>query len=496
MDADNVLMPIVEVPSESSFGRPDSANTQNDELSSYRSDEEYNTEEEYDDDNAGTPTPRSSSGKKTKRRRTRSKKNGIDMTPPEKLLRRSEKKAKKYKEEKKADKAIKELIKCTALARIVHGDSHWKYAEAYTNLAEGYFELKGYTAQAHYHSENAKNIMLSGVQMPSSQRDKAKIMEVLVKTYYTMGRALTKLKKYTEADQALQRAEKIAQERSRLPNVNSDDCDEMDIKISIALGRLNGAQEKAASATSYFDKAIELIEKQHGNDSIRLIPVYQDIGRVEQNKGKHANHDRAIEMYLQAHSIAGANYSEGTPELAETAKALAMAYSNTGDPDAETSAESYLNESLAAYQSMYGPEHVQTLAVQDDLARLMIRTEREDEALSVLRSTLSSKTEVYGEFSDEVADTYKLIGSVHLSRGDMEKALKSLSKCHTIETAAHGSNHKRPKETQKTIDVLMSNPSLASKMPKSKREELQQRPRFNSIVNRSSAAKNPLANTF
>ena len=41
------------------------------------------------------------------------------------------------------DSAIKELIRCTALARIVYGDGHWKLASSYVNLAQGYFDLKG-----------------------------------------------------------------------------------------------------------------------------------------------------------------------------------------------------------------------------------------------------------------------------------------------------------------------------------------------------------------
>ena len=41
------------------------------------------------------------------------------------------------------ESALQELIRCTALARIVYGDGHWKLAETYADLAQGYFELKG-----------------------------------------------------------------------------------------------------------------------------------------------------------------------------------------------------------------------------------------------------------------------------------------------------------------------------------------------------------------
>ena len=40
------------------------------------------------------------------------------------------------------------------------------------------------------------------------------------------------------------------------------------------------------------------------------------------------------------------------------------------------SAESYLNECLAVFQTVYGPHHQKTIEIQDELARLMIRTDR------------------------------------------------------------------------------------------------------------------------
>ena len=40
------------------------------------------------------------------------------------------------------------------------------------------------------------------------------------------------------------------------------------------------------------------------------------------------------------------------------------------------SAESYLNECLAVYQVVHGPNHQKTLDIQDELARLMVRTDR------------------------------------------------------------------------------------------------------------------------
>merc|ERR1712004_44585 len=98
------------------------------------------------------------------------------MTPPDKLLKKADKRMKHYFKHKKADKCIKECTRLTALARIVYGDGHWKLAKTYVDLAEAYMELKNYAAQAEYHTQNATGILSSSVQMSSSSEDKAAIL--------------------------------------------------------------------------------------------------------------------------------------------------------------------------------------------------------------------------------------------------------------------------------------------------------------------------------
>ena len=44
------------------------------------------------------------------------------------------------------DRAIHEYIRCTALTRIVHGNSHWKLAKSHVDLGEAYLDLKGQDA--------------------------------------------------------------------------------------------------------------------------------------------------------------------------------------------------------------------------------------------------------------------------------------------------------------------------------------------------------------
>jgi hypothetical protein len=98
---------------------------------------------------------------KSKKKRRSKDPQHVDLTPPDKHLKTAERKAKKYSRVPdrvsrkfalhfilrtllfEADDAMHELICCTALARIVYGDGHWRVAKAHADLAEGYSDIRG-----------------------------------------------------------------------------------------------------------------------------------------------------------------------------------------------------------------------------------------------------------------------------------------------------------------------------------------------------------------
>ncbi|XP_021367648.1 tetratricopeptide repeat protein 23-like [Mizuhopecten yessoensis] len=409
----------------------------------------------------------------------------VNMTPPDRLLKSSTKKARKCIEQGKVDKSIQEYVKCIAYARMVYGAEDWRLAQCYADLAEAYLNHKSYAAQADYHADNGKAILLNTPPTITTETEKANVYTVLFRLYYTKGRALTSLKKFPEAEQILSKADKFLADLFKMSCVTQDECDEMEIDVSHAKARLYCKQKKQALASSQYDKLLDQMQAHYGKDSMELVPVYQENGQLEQSKGRHANHDKAIEMYLQAHSIAGANYHDDNLVTMDTALSLARAYSQTGREEAEGVAEKYLNECLAICQTCHGSNHKKTVEVMDELARLLIRVDRQEEALSILRSSLPGKCEAYGDYSEQVSDTYKLIASVHLSGGSSEKAVRAYQKCHNIECLVLGKNSKKAKDSERTIEILMASPGLSNKFSLSKTEELKKRPKFNSIVSRS-----------
>ena len=64
----------------------------------------------------------------------------------------------------------------------------------------GFEHILGYAPQAEDHAIQARNIMMSGVQLSSSDKERHRIMAVLVNLHYTLGRAQAQQKKYPLSD--------------------------------------------------------------------------------------------------------------------------------------------------------------------------------------------------------------------------------------------------------------------------------------------------------
>ncbi|XP_071941332.1 tetratricopeptide repeat protein 23-like isoform X2 [Antedon mediterranea] len=408
---------------------------------------------------------------------------GYEQGSPEDRLHIAEKYANKFTAKNKVDLAMAEWIRCTALARLVYGDGHWQLAHSYANLGQAYLELRGLAPQAEHHASLAKTILLKEAHSTTSTDDKAGLLLALITTYYTLGRACTILKKYPQGEQNLAKAERSCEERRKLYNQ-----DDLDIKVKLALARLCASQGRHTAGFTYYEKAIKLIKGDSGKESSDLVAVYQDMGRLEQSKKDKADHDRAVEYFLQAHSIASSSSKRPQELTGETAYQLAMAYTKSGTTEAENAAERYLEESLGTYSVVHGEHHAKSIEVQEELCKLLIRTQRTEEAIDLLKCIISAKNTVYGELSEEVGESYKLYASLLMAQGKLDKALIYFKKCHGIKSNLYGSQHRKTQAIQNTIDMLLQSPLLAAKENKSKSAQLKARPRFSTTVGRSNTA--------
>ncbi|XP_051784236.1 tetratricopeptide repeat protein 23-like isoform X1 [Erpetoichthys calabaricus] len=383
------------------------------------------------------------------------KQRGILSTPEDKLL-TAQAQSEDLIANNKISKAMRELIRCVALSRLVYGDGHWRFAEAIAKLAFGYL-LQGLHFQAKQHAESARNIMLTGVHLPESQTEKGKVLEALLTTYYSLGTAYLLQKSVREAHQNLLKAENILDELQSLRGMQHLPIMITEKDVNLSLGRVAILQNKPASAITFFEKAATYVKACKGEDSLELIIIYQEMGKAEQMR---ARHEEAVEHLLQAYSITVANNTDDSEEAANAALLLAKSYAATKKLKYNEFAEKYFNESINKYQAAFGEENPEAFKPVDEFSNWLIQTGRSQESYDLLNSTLSFRIEAFGDYSESVAETYNVMASIVLTDGDMKKAYKLLSKCLEIQTILFGSQHRKTKQTQEMLDMLQKSPVI------------------------------------
>ncbi|XP_041110615.1 tetratricopeptide repeat protein 23-like [Polyodon spathula] len=379
-------------------------------------------------------------------------------TPEEKLL-IAQAMAEEFIQNKEVPRAMNELIRCVALSRLVYGDGHWRLAESIANVAHGYLKLQGLPAQALQHAESARDIMLGGVDFPGPEMEKKELLNTLITTYYSLGMAHLIQKNVQEAHRNLQKTEKIMEELQRLNRTEDRSQRVSEKDLAEALGRVSILQNKPASAVVFFEKAAAHVNANQGQDSPELIKIYQEMAKAEQMRVRH---EEAIEHLLQAYSMAVALFKKDSTEAAQAALVLATGYVAAGKKEYNKAAEQYFNESISTYQSVLGPENPQTMYSVDGYSNWLIQTGRQEESYELLRSTLQSRKEAFGDYSDSMAETYSVMGSIALAGGEVKKAYKLLRKCLEIQMVLCGSQHKKTRRTQQMLDMLQKSPAVST----------------------------------
>ncbi|XP_061250249.1 tetratricopeptide repeat protein 23 isoform X2 [Bos javanicus] len=402
--------------------------------------------------------------------------------PPREKLRLSEEKAKSYASSHEYKKALHELVHCMALTRICYGDSHWKLAEAHVNLAKGYLQLKGMSLQAKQHAEKAKEILTSSIAPPYS--DNTDVFKCSVELFHTLGQALLSLQKFKEASKNLTKAEILSKEMLQCGKIIKEEWMEIQARIKLSFAQVYQGQKKSKEALPHYQEALEYTEISRGEKSLECVPILRELAAAEQALGFH---DASINNLIQAHLIV-LRGSPSREEAATSAHSVACAAIASGRPEHHDVAEQYFQDSMANLKDAEGKEKAKFLSIQDDYCHFLQVTGQDEKATSILRESLEAKVAVFGDFSPEVAETYRLLGVADLAQGNQTGAHKKLKKgdliflknalsdilitsqlplgslqCLQIQTLLYGPQDKRTLATQQTMDILSKAPEVPAR---------------------------------
>nr|XP_051678931.1 tetratricopeptide repeat protein 23 isoform X6 [Oryctolagus cuniculus] len=294
--------------------------------------------------------------------------------PPREKLRLCEEKARACSSSQEYKQAVRELVRCLALTRICYGDSHWKLAEAHINLAQGYLQLKGLSLQAKQHAEKAQEILLTNSIGPP-RSDNTGVFKCSVELFHTMGRALLDLRKFKEASENLEKAERLSEELLQRGRIVKEEWLATQARIKWSFAQVCQGQKKLQEALPHYKEALECLESSKGEKSLECVPLLRELAGAEQALEFH---DAAIGHLLQrATSILResleakvATFGDLSPEVAETYRLLGEAALEQGN---HRMAHRTLKKCLHIQTLLYGPQDKRTLATQqtmDDLAKV------------------------------------------------------------------------------------------------------------------------------
>ncbi|XP_021490338.1 tetratricopeptide repeat protein 23 isoform X3 [Meriones unguiculatus] len=396
--------------------------------------------------------------------------------PPREKLRLCEERAKSYSSSHEYKQAIQELVRCVALTRICYGDSHCKLAEAYVNLSQGYLQMKGLSLQAKQHAEKAKEILANAIESP--YHNNADVFRCSIELFYTLGRAFLALQKFKEASENLIKAEKLAKEMLQCGKIIKEEWIEIQARLKLSFAQLYQGQKRSKEALHYYQKALEYTEIVKDEKSLECVPVLRELAGVEQALGLH---DAAINHFSQAHLIV-LSKDPSPSEAADSAHSIARAAVASGMHNHHDVAEKYFQESMTHVKDSEGAARAKFLSIQDEFCNFLQIAGQKERATMILRESLEAKVGAFGDFSPEVAETYRVLGRTDLAQGNHTGAHTKLKKgirgqgedtsitkeCAQIETFLYGSHDKRTLATQQTIDKIPEAPGKSRQSLKTK----------------------------
>lgn len=382
------------------------------------------------------------------------------MTPPNVLLEAALQRAESLNEQKLSDDtAVEEWVRCVALSRIVYGTSHWLLGRAYVQLARAYLELKGLAEQALLHAKTARD-MLASLDGQMEPRDKEEATLTLAVAYWVLGTAQTQLGSLNDAHRNLMEAKKYfnSHSKSSLPNVK------LELDIATSIGRLCVKQNKPSNARDYFHKALDLSKAMFGPKSSELVPLLRELSAVElQCEEKKA----AIELLREALDIT--QQEQCSEQTAQLLVSLARAHAKGGT--GEDNVEDLLERASALYQSLGSP--ALAISCREELCHHLIESKANHErVIPILKEIITAKGATFGDYSQELADTLRLLGTLYLTLTDLPQARRYLLKAKSVYTQTVGVKHKDTVAVSQTLDLISRGPD----------SDAQNKPKFKTVV--------------
>ena len=227
--------------------------------------------------------------------------------------------------------------------------------------------------------------------------------------------AYTAYKQHAEAGsfgEAAGYARTAFQAGSRLFGEDSDELPQLAFNYGAMLTRSGDP----AGAHDVLSQAAELTERRHGKNSVRLVPILMELGRVADQRFESRVMVRSFDRALKLSARHFGDDSERFGNAARDASTSLLRHAEF------RKAEKYLERAHAALKSSLGGRHEAVRQVAYDLASLNFQDRNLTRSESWLSDMLDSYATSPGEMTDLELDARKLLIAVHEETDNSDRA--------------------------------------------------------------------------
>ncbi|XP_063677123.1 uncharacterized protein LOC134813351 [Bolinopsis microptera] len=302
---------------------------------------------------------------------------------------------------------LQSLMKLVAYAKIFSRDDPLPLAVAHLALGLVYIVKKSYWKQGEHHASeaivHAENMLTSKEQI-----------NTLIESYYVMGYCRLKLGKTGEALEAATAARNCIEELGFLNNKPSNP--NLEYKVAVL------AAWCSPSRLQLFLESLECVGPPDKNAYIHLM--------IAQYYRDNKNISDALKSAKQG--LEAANQFEDIAMQADASRYLAECYMESPGHGCVDEGLLLLRKTIALYTTHFSGLDTSTLSTNDLLINALLKQEMYDEALEELKAIKEAKILKFGEYSKQMADFYKQLGSLYLIQNRTKDALRVFKSCLSI----------------------------------------------------------------
>jgi len=228
----------------------------------------------------------------------------------------------------------------------------------------------------------------------------------------------------------------------------------LEINAMKCLGRLQQAEGELDTAIKYMEGALVLLNEtqigDHPDKEGLLIVLHREMAEIECAREEF---DDAEISLKEAKRLTEDRFGQGSAEVAPLMLQLARLYiADLADERAEHPLHDAIH--LYSHHEAFGPEHPDTIAVKDELCRLLVRLERFEEAVDVIQHVVPVKMELHGEQSAQVAASEFLLGNIKLQQGRHADAIRHLTAAKDMYHLCTGPKNRARRQAEKMFESL------------------------------------------